>query len=77
MGVPVYSTLEFNVIDSSLACYCNELLCFINDGRNIVWSMEQTKNKSDSTNSLIGNGCLEGGLRWTFMSKLTSGINGK
>ena len=27
----------------SLACYRNELICFINDGRTIVWSIEKKK----------------------------------
>ena len=35
------------------------------------------KNQNDTTNSSISNGCLEGGLRWSFMSNLMSGINGK
>ena len=73
MGVLVYSNSTLSI---SLACYRNELLCFINDGRNIVWSIEQTNNQNDSTNSSI-NGCLEGGLRWSIMSNLTSGINRK
>ena len=66
-----------SILSISLACYRNELLCFINDGRNIVWSIEKTKNQNDSTNSSISNGCLESGLRWSFMSNLTSRINGK
>ena len=41
-----------------------------------MWSIEPTKNQNDSTNSSIRNGCLEGGLRWSIMSNLTSDING-
>ena len=76
MGVPVYSAIEFNNI-----YYCcksrNELLCFINNGRTIAWFIEETTNQIDSTNSSRSNGLVEYGLRWSFMSNLTSNINTK
>ena len=51
-----------STLSISLACYRNEILCFINDGRNTMWSIEPTKNQYDSTNSSIRFGCLEGVL---------------
>ena len=42
-----------------------------------MWSIEPTQIQYSSTNSSIRIGCLEGGLRWSIMSNLTSGINGK
>ena len=61
-----------------LASHRNEILCFINDGRTIVWSIEETTNQIDSIiskNSLRISGWVDDGLRWSFMSNVTSDIN--